>query len=187
MSLLDSEMRTMKKILPISLLTLCFAALTQDQASAWINSRFGIGLNWSWQSGGNNFLWGLFRDGQPPCPGPVPGCAPPFLPGGPMPGGPMPGIGGPLGPIGGPGCGPGCGGGYSFPGAGFPVYGPADFQFFGRNNPPAGALPANLPQTAQNGNGSVYHPVSYSPAAAQQGYRYAPYAPQYPAAYPYRR
>jgi hypothetical protein len=55
----------MKKILPISLLALCCAMVVEERASAWVNSRFGIGANWSWQSGGNNLLWGLFRDGQP--------------------------------------------------------------------------------------------------------------------------
>lgn len=55
----------MNKILPIGLLALCCGVVAEERASAWINSRFGIGANWSWQSGGNNLLWGLFRDGQP--------------------------------------------------------------------------------------------------------------------------
>jgi len=150
----------MKKILPISLLTLCFAATSYDQASAWINSRFGVGFNWSWQSGGNNLLWGLFRDGQPPAPCPMPGCAP-MMPG--------PIMGGPMG---------GCPQGYPFPGP-HQSYGPNEFPFFGRNNSPA-APGANLPQTAQNGYNGVQHPVGYSPAA-QHGYNY----PQYPAGYGY--
>ncbi len=55
----------MKKILAIGVLTICSIAFTQQQASAWINSRFGIGMNWDYQSGGNNFLWGAWRNGQP--------------------------------------------------------------------------------------------------------------------------
>jgi len=169
----------MKKILPISLLTLCFAAIAQDQASAWINSRAGIGLNWSWQSGGNNLFWGLFRDGQPPAPCPTPGCGP--MMGGPMMGGPMMGgpmMGGPMmgGPMG------GCPQGYPFPGP-HQSYGPNEFPFFGRNASPA-APGANLPQTVQNGYNAAQHPVGYSPAA-RQGYHYSNYAPQYPASYGY--
>jgi hypothetical protein len=57
----------MKKILTIGLLALPTALITEQPASAWCNFKFGCGLNISWQSGGNNFLWGLFRSGQPPC------------------------------------------------------------------------------------------------------------------------
>lgn len=151
----------MKKLLPIGLLAVSIAALSQEQASAWINSRFGIGLNWSWQSGGNNFLWGLFRDGQPPAPCPIPGCAPPFMPGGPMPCGPMGGCG-PYPPGGGPA--------FGVPGQ---IYGTNDFQFFGRNSTPvnpSGPALANLPQMTHT---SAYHPVSYT--APQQSYPYANY------------
>jgi len=58
----------MKKILTAGLLALSAALITDQQASAWVNAKFGVGLNWNWQSGGNNFLWGAFRNGQPPCP-----------------------------------------------------------------------------------------------------------------------
>jgi hypothetical protein len=58
----------MKKILTAGLLALSAALITDQQASAWVNCKFGIGLNWHWQSGGNNLLWGAFRNGQPPCP-----------------------------------------------------------------------------------------------------------------------
>ncbi len=58
----------MKKILAIGILAVTAIAFSQQQASAWINTRFGIGLNWEYQSGGNNFGWGLYRNGQPPGP-----------------------------------------------------------------------------------------------------------------------
>ena len=55
----------MKKILTLGALAFCFA-MAEQPASAWVNSKFAIGLNWNCQSGGNNFFWGLFRNGQPP-------------------------------------------------------------------------------------------------------------------------
>ena len=58
----------MKKILLTGLLAISALSLSQQEASAWINSRFGIGLNWDFQSGGNSILWGLWRNGQPPGP-----------------------------------------------------------------------------------------------------------------------
>lgn len=58
----------MKKILALGVLTLGLFAATERPAQAWVNSKFGIGLNWHLQSGGNNFLWGLFRNGQVPGP-----------------------------------------------------------------------------------------------------------------------
>jgi hypothetical protein len=76
----------MKKLVVAGLFAISVLAISEQQASAWINSRFGVGLNWDWQSGGNNFLWGAWRNGQPPGPeafnsgayqaryqGPVPG------------------------------------------------------------------------------------------------------------------
>lgn len=58
----------MKNLLFVGALALSCACLSGEQANAWINSNFGMGLNWSWQSGGNSALWGLFRDGQPGAP-----------------------------------------------------------------------------------------------------------------------
>ncbi len=58
----------MKKFLVTGALALSIAALSQQQASAWTNFRVGLGLNLGWQSGGNNWLWGAFRNGQPPGP-----------------------------------------------------------------------------------------------------------------------
>ena len=58
----------MKKILVLGALALSLGLLNEQPASAWVNAKFGVGLNWNWQSGGNNFLWGVFRNGQPPGP-----------------------------------------------------------------------------------------------------------------------
>lgn len=58
----------MKKVLAIGFLAMTAIACSQQQASAWVNCRFGVGLNWDWQSGGNNFGWGAYRNGQPPGP-----------------------------------------------------------------------------------------------------------------------
>jgi hypothetical protein len=58
----------MKKIVLAGLAALAVIALAQQQASAWVNARFGVGLNWQRQSGGNNLGWGLYRNGQPPGP-----------------------------------------------------------------------------------------------------------------------
>lgn len=82
----------MKKFVVGGLFAITMLAIPQQEASAWINSRFGIGLNWDWQSGGNQLLWGAWRNGQPPGPeafnsgayqpryqGPMPG----FMPQGP--------------------------------------------------------------------------------------------------------
>ncbi len=56
----------MRKFTLLGLTALALAAMSFEPASAWINFKFGVGLNWNWQSGGNNTLWGLFRNGQPP-------------------------------------------------------------------------------------------------------------------------
>lgn len=58
----------MKKLLTLSVLTLGVLAATERPAQAWVNMKFGVGLNWQLQSGGNNFLWGMFRNGQVPGP-----------------------------------------------------------------------------------------------------------------------
>jgi hypothetical protein len=67
----------MKKFVAVGALALILTACSLQEAKAWINNKFSVGLNYSHQSGGNNFLWGAFRNGQPPaCDGP--GC---FAPG----------------------------------------------------------------------------------------------------------
>jgi hypothetical protein len=58
----------MKKFLTVGVLALIVAAFSHQQASAWINCKFGVGFNWGWESGGNNLLWGAFRNGQPGAP-----------------------------------------------------------------------------------------------------------------------
>lgn len=58
----------MKKIIFAGLLAISAIAFSQQQASAWVNTRFSVGLNWEMQSGGNNLLWGAWRNGQPPGP-----------------------------------------------------------------------------------------------------------------------
>ena len=55
----------MKKFLLIGALALAVAAALEYQAWAWINTNFSVGLNYCYQSGGNNLLWGVFRNGQP--------------------------------------------------------------------------------------------------------------------------
>lgn len=83
----ESEKGNMKKLLTSGVLALTLAALSTQSAMAWVNSKFGVGLNWNYQSGGNSLLFGLFRNGQPPAPdcgiggpgyvpGPIPGPAP---------------------------------------------------------------------------------------------------------------
>src|ERR1700722_14831889 len=71
----------MKKILSIGLLTACALAVSEHQASAWVNAKFSVGLNWHLQSANNNVFWGMWKNGQ------VPG---PEAFGGGGPGGPVP-------------------------------------------------------------------------------------------------
>jgi hypothetical protein len=79
----------MKKILLLGLLAIGASALSQQSASAWVNSRFGIGLNWDYQSGGNQIAWGLWQNNQPGGADPAglhgnknqQQCAPAFVPG----------------------------------------------------------------------------------------------------------
>ena len=58
----------MKKILSLGLLTVCALVLTERPAHAWVNSKFSVGLSWHLQSGNNNVLWGLWKNGQVPGP-----------------------------------------------------------------------------------------------------------------------
>jgi hypothetical protein len=72
----------MKKFLATGLLAIFAIALSQQQASAWVNAKFGVGLNWNYQSGGNTWGWGAWRNGQPP--GPESLNSGPFQPYGPV-------------------------------------------------------------------------------------------------------
>jgi len=58
----------MKKFVVAGLFAIGMLAITHQPASAWVNSKFGIGLNWNYQAGGNQVLWGAWRNGQPPGP-----------------------------------------------------------------------------------------------------------------------
>ena len=59
----------MKKFLAAGLLAIALIAASQQQASAWVNARFGIGINAGWQSADNCWWWGAFHNG--PAPGPI--------------------------------------------------------------------------------------------------------------------
>jgi hypothetical protein len=58
----------MKKLLSMGLLTLCALTISQQQAQAWVNAKFSVGLNWQLQSGNNNVFWGAWKNGQVPGP-----------------------------------------------------------------------------------------------------------------------
>ncbi|MBI2806859.1 MAG: hypothetical protein HYX68_17915 [Planctomycetes bacterium] len=58
----------MKKLVLAGLAAVLVMGISQQQASAWVNSKFSVGLNWGFQSGGNQLLWGAWRNGQPPGP-----------------------------------------------------------------------------------------------------------------------
>jgi hypothetical protein len=57
----------MKKFLFVGTLALAVATVLELEAWAWISTNFSVGLNYCYQSGGNNLLWGVFRNGQPGC------------------------------------------------------------------------------------------------------------------------
>jgi hypothetical protein len=56
----------MRTFLIAGLLSLLGLGLSAQQACAWTNFKFGIGFNFARQSGANNLLWGVFRNGQAP-------------------------------------------------------------------------------------------------------------------------
>ncbi len=159
----------MKKLLSMGLLTVCALAVAEQQAQAWVNSKFSIGLNWQTQAANNNFLWGVFKNGQVPGPEAFG----------------VPGHGsGNFGP----------GGGYMPPAAQqmFPYYGSAPAQY----NPtapvgyPQGIPPAfqqgapNLPSNAAaHAPGNAYQPVTYQHRSTYPAYY--PYASQYSYQAPY--
>lgn len=53
----------MKRFLSVGLLALGVVFASQRPAHAWINAKFSVGLNWSWQSANNSFLWGAWQSG----------------------------------------------------------------------------------------------------------------------------
>ncbi len=70
----------MKKFLLTSVLALPFLAFAHQDASAWHQFKFGVGMNLEGSGGGNSLGWGLWKSQQPPAPGG-------FAPGGFGPGG----------------------------------------------------------------------------------------------------
>lgn len=56
----------MKKFAIAGLLALGLLACPQQQADAWIKVQFGVGLNFSFESGNNSWFWGAFNNGQIP-------------------------------------------------------------------------------------------------------------------------
>jgi hypothetical protein len=143
---------TMKKILVLGALALSIGLLSEQPASAWVNCKFGVGLNWNWQSGGNNFLWGAFRNGQPP----GPDCAYPRGGGYPGHGPTFPGFT-PYGP-------------YDFQYFGQQPQGNGNGAQNTNIPAPAQAPPGGANQTSSYYYPSVYQAVNYSPA--YYGYNY---------------
>jgi hypothetical protein len=68
---------SMKKVLVAGMLAVCLIAVSQQEASAWVNHKFSIGFNWERQSGNNDFFWGFFHNGQVPGPEIFHGGSPP--------------------------------------------------------------------------------------------------------------
>src|ERR1700733_9668356 len=60
------EEPNMKKMLVASVVAVALMAGLQQQASAWCKFNFGVGLNCSYEGGGNSLLWGLIKGS--PCP-----------------------------------------------------------------------------------------------------------------------
>ncbi|MBX9677709.1 MAG: hypothetical protein K2X38_03015 [Gemmataceae bacterium] len=56
----------MNRLAFAALASLAIVVASSTPALAWKSSKFGIGLNWERQSGNNNFLWGMHRNGQVP-------------------------------------------------------------------------------------------------------------------------
>jgi hypothetical protein len=148
-----------KKFLIMAGLALGVAAVSSQQASAWIKCNFSVGLNWSWESGNNSFLWGLWTSGQAPgYPTDV-------------------------------GCNPFCPPGYAFGGfPGGPAYGDFGGHAPAYNGEPPQGYTAPAPTPADKGKeggtstqstswygNSAYQPASY--------YQAPSYYPQAPAAY----
>jgi hypothetical protein len=158
---------TMKKLLSMGLLTLCALAASQQQAHAWVNAKFSVGLNWQLQSANNNWLWGFWKNGQ------VPG---PEAFGQPAGG---PGFYGPGG-MGQPGTGSG-----QFPYfGGVPQANPPMPQASFQETPPPALFNQPQRQTALNyGMPNYYNP--YQTVSYQNGYYYPNYYGAYPQSYDY--
>jgi len=145
------------------MLTVCALAISERPASAWVNSKFSVGLNWHYQSANTSVLWGLWRSGQIPGPeafGPAGG---PFAsPNYPQPTQPFPYMGASnSGPQGGP-------------------YAPQMAPQAAPQAVPQGVTYNSAPPV-QNGYYNPYQTVSYQPAS----YGYYPYQPTYYPTYGY--
>jgi len=127
----------MKKFLLTSVLALPFLAFAHQDASAWHQFKFGVGMNLEGSSGGNSFAWGLWKSQQPPAPGG-------YGPGGP---GPYGGFGGGYGGfMGGPVS--------AFPGTGYDI----DAAPTPTTAEPPAALPSGVKKA---GYWYGYQPTSY--------------------------
>jgi hypothetical protein len=146
----------MKKFLSMGLLTVCALAVADQEAHAWVNGKFSVGLNWQVQSANNSFLWGVFKNGQVPGPEAF--------------GQPGPGHGH-FGP----------GGGYMPPAAQqpFPYFGAMP----GYNQPAPAGYPQVAPKTAPTSaptNAAVgYYYNPYQTASYQPYQNYYPYGSVY--------
>jgi hypothetical protein len=145
----------MKKILTLGLLAVVAALASSQSANAWTNCKFSIGLNWSCQSGNNNFLWGLWHNGQVPEDGYGPGHGPAYnaLPPG-------------YGPAYPPGTQP------------FPFYGTNRQQQNQQNMPTA----TNSTSYYHQASYQPSYPAQYTPASygySYPGYYYPSYSPGY--------
>jgi hypothetical protein len=160
-----------KKFLIMAGLALGVAAVSWQQASAWIKCNFSVGLNWCWESGNNSFLWGAWTSGQVPGSPTDVGCCHGFC-----------GVGGF------PGCDYGGYGGYGGYGDhGYPSgYGghgyPSGDQAPGYQAP--APTPADKDKGGKEGGTSTQAPSWYGNSAYQPaGYYQAPSYYQAPAAY----
>lgn len=170
----------MKKLLTISALALTLTVLAAPRASAWANFNFGVGLNLSYQSGNNRWLWGALRNGpvgtegynwaySPSQWGPwEPGLAPS-----------APGYGSNPAFLGGPHA------GFDPSFAGAPAYGAAPAPSWVAP-PPAQQLPPakkdnkNDNDQVRTSSWSYYQPTSYPQTAyPAAGYNYGGYTPNY--------
>jgi hypothetical protein len=55
-----------KKWTLMGALALSIAAVSGQQASAWYKVGFSAGVNFTWESGNNSYLWGAWRSGNIP-------------------------------------------------------------------------------------------------------------------------
>lgn len=179
----------MKKLLVVGALALAVAVLSERQASAWCHCKFGVGLNFDYQAGGNNWLWGAFKNGQPPgypdcinCAPNCPGCYYKNV----LHYGLPPGLGN--------GCGaPGFGGGHGFgdPGFGGHGFGAPGYAADGHMGvpgapgvAPAANVPAPTPAPGSDNqvywfNTPTYSNVNFHPSYYQQGGYFMPVSNYY--------